>query len=297
MKLEEYRRFTAKSEADKALSTIKGILVGICADDIVNQKEIIELQKWTEKHYFLVNRNPFKEFMQIINEATCKKQFTLQTAEDMFWLCQKYETDYYYNAVTSDLQILNGIIHGILADGELNDLEVTELKEWIDDNIHLSTFYPYDEILELLTSILSDGKIDDYERSRLISYFSDFVTLENKEVNDSLKSQINKTPLRGICTSKPDIYFDGKLFCLTGQFEHGEKTYISQLISDCGGITKDNLTKKTDYLIVGANGDPCWAFSCYGRKIETAISNKKNGIPISIIYESDFWDILQNILI
>ena len=52
------------------------------------------------------------------------------------------------------------------------------------------------------------------------------------------------------------------------------------------------MTQKTDYLIVGNEGNPCWAFSCYGRKVEKAVELRKKGSNIQIINEDDFWNAL-----
>ena len=57
-----------------------------------------------------------------------------------------------------------------------------------------------------------------------------------------------------------------------------------------GGIFKDSVVKNTDFLIVGDEGNPCWAFSCYGRKVEKAIELRKSGSKIQIVHENDFWD-------
>ncbi|GMA55471.1 hypothetical protein GCM10025857_68280 [Alicyclobacillus contaminans] len=52
------------------------------------------------------------------------------------------------------------------------------------------------------------------------------------------------------------------------------------------------MTVDTDYLVVGDQGNPCWAFSCYGRKVEKAVKLRKQGRRILIIHEVDFWDAL-----
>ena len=49
-----------------------------------------------------------------------------------------------------------------------------------------------------------------------------------------------------------------------------------------------------DYLIVGADGNPCWAFACYGRKIEKAMELRKAGARIALVHESDFHDAVQD---
>ena len=48
--------------------------------------------------------------------------------------------------------------------------------------------------------------------------------------------------------------------------------------------------KKTNYLIIGSEGNTCWAFSCYGRKVEKAMEMRKNGVNIVLVNEIDFWD-------
>jgi hypothetical protein len=63
----ELEVFTSKARADKAINSLKGILLGINLDEQVNKKEIDELKKWAENHRGLINRNPFKEFMTIID--------------------------------------------------------------------------------------------------------------------------------------------------------------------------------------------------------------------------------------
>ena len=53
---------------------------------------------------------------------------------------------------------------------------------------------------------------------------------------------------------------------------------------------KIQLQKKTDFLIIGDDSNPCWAFSCYGRKVEEAMNMRKQGYKISIVKEIDFID-------
>ena len=52
----------------------------------------------------------------------------------------------------------------------------------------------------------------------------------------------------------------------------------------------NSVSKKTNYLIVGDDGNPCWAYACYGRKVEKAINLRKEGAQIIIVHENDFWD-------
>ena len=286
---------TSKSQADKAINSLKGILLGINLDKVVNSDEIHELKNWVKKHHELVLRNPFREFMLIIDSIAEEDLGLTETIEDLFWLCQKYEGDnYYYNAVTTDLQTLQGLCHGILADGEISDKEIFDLDKWLDDNEHLNTYYPYDEIRSLVLSIASDGKVIEDERLVLKAYFSQFVNLANSDIQQKIKEDTKEVNISGLCTSEPVVNFDGKTFCITGVLKNETKESLKQKITNLGGITTDSVTKKTDYLVVADNGNPAWAFSCYGRKVEKAVNMRKDGHVITLIHEFDLYDAIED---
>ncbi len=288
--------YTAKSQADKAINSLKGILLGINLDGEVNPKEINELHKWAIAHNDLISRNPFNEFMTIIEETVQNKLPAKETIEDLFWLCQKYESNnYYYNAVTADLQTLQGICHGILADGVVKDKEVFDLNKWLEEHEHLNTYYPYDEVRSLILSIVSDKVIDDEEKIVLKAYFNQFVHLHENEVRNQIDQETVEMNISGLCTSEPEVTFPGKTFCITGVLKRGNRDQLQKDIESLGGIPTNNVSRKTDYLIVGDNGNPAWAFSCYGRKVEKALELRKKEHNIMLIHEFDFSDIVDDL--
>ncbi|HEU4789912.1 MAG TPA: BRCT domain-containing protein [Flavobacterium sp.] len=289
--------YTAKSQADKAISSLKGILLGINLDKEINDKEINELKKWVAVHNDLIKRNPFNEFMTIIEETVSNRIPPTETIEDLYWLCQKYESDnYYYNPITTDLQTLQGLCHGILADGNITDKEIIDLNNWLEENEHLSTYYPYDEIRSLIVSILSDNRIDEEERIVLKAYFNQFVKIQDIVVQKQIDSETSDVNIAGLCTSEPNVIFTGKTFCITGVLKRGNRETLQNDIRKLGGIPIESISKKTDYLIVGDNGNPAWAFSCYGRKVEKALSLRKDGHTITLIHEFDFSDIVDDLI-
>lgn len=293
---QEFKVFTAKQEADKAINSLKGILLGINLDNEVNQEEINELNKWVTEHYVLIRKNPFKEFMTIIQSIILKDMPTKEIIEDLWWLTQKYEGDnYYYDAVTSDLQILHGLCHGILADGVIKDNEIFELDKWLDNHKHLSSHYPYDEIGAMLLSVLADKKIDENERSYLKAYFKQFADIKDKRIKKVIEDETHGISISGLCTSDINIVFEQKKFCFTGILKRTSRKELHKDIINLGGIPIDNVTDDTDYLIVGDNGNLAWAFACYGRKVEKAISLRKKGHRISIVNEFDFCDVVDDL--
>jgi NAD-dependent DNA ligase len=292
----DYRKFTSRSESDKAINSLKGILTGINIDNHVNIKEIEELQSWCKNYHELIDRNPFREFMLMIQELTKSEIGREEIIGDLFWLCQKYENEnFFYKAITSDLQTLQGVCHGILSDGIITDLEIFSLNKWLDSHIHLTTNYPYDEISSLVLSIVSDGKVTEEERKRLKAYFNEFVKLTSTDITNDILEDIKDINIAGICTSNPDIDFDGKTFAFTGLSKRAPRNEIAKQINDLGGLFINNVSSKTNYLIVGESENPCWAFACYGRKVEKAVTLRKEGHLVSIIHEFDFWDCVEEL--
>lgn len=285
-----YRLYTGKSEAHKAFNSLKGIIQGIALDTKVNQKEVDELERWCDEHEFLANKNPFNDLITNIKVIISDNVIEEEEIKDMLWLCDKLENEFeYYDEYTSDLQVLQGICHGILADGVIEDKEVIELKNWLTQNSHLATYYPYDEIYSLIAEILVDGEIDKSERNLLKKYFNEFVNLNDKELQEQINEDIKTIKIGGICSKVSDIRFIDNQFCFTGTSSRSSRSEIAKLIEEYGGKFINSVSNQTNYLIVGDNGNPCWAFACYGRKVEKAISLRKEGAQILIVHENDFW--------
>lgn len=288
---------TSKARSDKAINELKGLLEGIKLDNVVNDSEINELVLWCDKHKELVNRNPFNELMFVIRQAIIDNIPTAEAIEDLFYLCQKYEGDsYYYKAVTADLQTLHGLCHGILSDGIITDEEVFNLHKWLNRNQHLNSYYPYDEIRSLVTSIVSDKIVTEDEKLVLKAYFKQFVNIVDPDIKNKIEEETKGLAIMEYCTSEPEVTFEGKTFCITGALKRGKREELLSEISKLGGIPSNNISKKTDYLIVADNGNPAWAFSCYGRKIEQAINLRKQGHIITLIHEFDFCDIIDDLI-
>ena len=287
----EQQIVTVKARADKAINSLKGIFLGIISDEKIDSYEMKELQLWARENNDLVNRNPFKEFMTLIDNTASNGIPTKEAIEDLYWLCQKYEHDsIYYKGITSDLQQLQGIFHGILSDGELNDTEIFKLHEWLSENEHLNSYYPYDEIRSLVLSIVSDKKIDEEERLILMAFIKQFVELNNNDIKESIDKATTDVNISGICAVDPEIIFENKTFCVTGILSRGTRAELQNAIKNKGGIAVNSISKKTDYLIIGDTSNACWSYACYGRKVEKALDLRKSGHTIVLVHEFDVFD-------
>ena len=292
--VDEYRMFTGKSEMHKAVNELAGLLVGISIDGRILESEFNELKMWYDMHRGLIRYHPFKEIIPAIDAALEDGVLDMEEAEDLIWLCNQLTSKGYYDLVTSAVQQLQGIMHGILADNEINDDEIAGLREWLEINDFLKGTYPFDEVDSLLCSILADGVVTDDERNTLKAFFSEFV--DTKDSYNLTEAEVaalrERYSVTGICACDPEIEIKDHLFSITGTSARATRDEIVEVITEHQGMFSNGVTKKTQYLIVGAEGNPCWAFSCYGRKIEKAMEMRKNGSDISIVHENDFWDVL-----
>lgn len=143
--LMNYRKYTFKSEMDKALRTLEGILDGITIDNCVNISELKELRHWCDYYRNFIYKHPFNEILPIIQDAMKDNILDQEEIKDIIWACRKYQSSLFYYIVTSDIQKLHGILHGILSDNTISKEEIIGLSNWLDENSHLATVYPYDE--------------------------------------------------------------------------------------------------------------------------------------------------------
>lgn len=294
----DYRQFTKPAELHKAVNTLRGIVAGISTDTKIRPSEIHELAHWCEVHSHLRDRHPFSEILPIVEVACSDGVISDEEAKDILWVCGSFaDSGSYYDAVTSTIQFLSGMVHGIMADGEISDSEIAALQSWINANEFLTGTYPFDEINSLLSTIMADKKVDEEERNSLLAFFSNIIEFKNS-FNLTEKNFVElreKYSVDGICARRPEITINGKLFCFTGESYRATRKEIAEIVESEGGLFRKNVSSKTNYLIVGNAGNPCWAYSCYGRKIEEAMNLRKSGGHILIVNEVDFWDAFDNL--
>ncbi len=292
----EYAKYTFKSELDKSLNTLEGVINGISIDGNVNLSEIVELSNWCDQYREMIYRKPFNELIPLIQTAIEDNVLTEEEIQDILWVSNSFKgTSKYYDVITADIQKLHGIMHGLLADNEITLEEIEGLRNWIFENHHLKGLYPYDELFSLVSSVLADGQVDLKEKAMLKVFFSDFIDF-NSTVNiniDEINYLKETIKLNGLCSVEPEVSFCNELFCFTGVSSRLKRSDIQNIVESLGGRFKDSVTKDTKYLIIGDNGNPCWAFSCYGRKVEQAVNLRKSGKSILIIHENDFWKAVE----
>jgi hypothetical protein len=286
---QSYHRFTAPARFEKALNSLIGLVEGISIDRLVNETEINFIRSWLHENRELKSCHPFSELMSLLDAAIADGVLTNEERLDIRWLCEKLRSTDFFDEVTADMQRLHGLMAGIIADSEVTEIELRGLADWLSEHEHLKTCWPYEEVESIITAVLRDGKIDAAEHKLVSDYFSEFIALADNRTITSPKIIQDKS-ITGLCAVCPDLVFEGKKFAFTGSSNRYLRSQFGEIVERLGGTVVGSVSKKLDYLIIGADGNPCWAYACYGRKVEMAVALRKEGARILLIHENDFHD-------
>ena len=114
------KKFNSRAEIEKIINTLTGILQGITVDKEINFSEIEELSHWCNFYRKYENKHPFSELFPTIDNAIKNGFLSKEETDDIYWLADKLITNNEFRDQTSaSMQILHGILHGILADNIL----------------------------------------------------------------------------------------------------------------------------------------------------------------------------------
>jgi hypothetical protein len=275
--------FQSRQDIANAISTLKGVLKGLDIDGQIDSNEIHGLKLWISTYAHLQHLHPFTELLPALQATLQEGRLGAQRKADLLWLCHTLTADTTLDRISASLHEMQGVLAGLLIDGELTEKELLGLREWLQRNQHLRTCWPYDEVDSLVCSVLESRKITSDELELLQDFLSCFLGIE---VEHQGGNQADDVPysLTGICARDPRIEWQNKHFCLTGNFA---EPHLDRLIRQRGGQVIYEVSPELDYLIVGSEGNPCWAYACYGRRIEQAIALRRAGHPLVIVHEFD----------
>lgn len=285
----EYFKFTARSRLEKSINSLLGLIEGIAVDGSINDSEVGFLNLWLGEHRELQDWHPFNELLPVVEQAISDGVLTEDERQDILWLCEKLRSTDFYDATTADIQRLHAVLGGVAADGVISEAELEGLSTWLSEHEHLRACWPYDEIDSLITAVLSDKIIDEQEQKMLMAFFSEFVAiLDDRTITNPHLSE--GASVVGLCAVCPEISFSGSSFCFTGTSFKYSRAQFAEVVKNLGGEVVTSVSSKLNYLIIGADGNPCWAYACYGRKVEKAVELRKKGVRLILVHENDFHD-------
>lgn len=186
----------------------------------------------------------------------------------------------YAGARLNDRKIneLLGLAQGIIADGKVDQTEAEFLYKWMVSERTAINNPLISPLFARIQEMLSDDVLDSDESQELLETLQ-ALTGGNYEIGEVAKS--SSLPL---CSPAPGLLFEGNRFCFTGTFAYGSRRECENKVKELGA-TAGGLINGTNYLVIGIYVTDAWIHKSYGRKIERAVENRSNGLPISIISE------------
>lgn len=193
-------------------------------------------------------------------------------------------------ALNKASQVLAGIVTGIVADGQLHDMEIQMLNTWISSNQEVTGGWPGSAIAELVREVLADGRITDDERAHLLSSLQSLVGNDFAETG-SVAATVAELPF-----DKEGIIFEpGQRLCFTGEFLFGTRSACERLSAKAGLESSASVTKRVRALVVGSHISSDWVSTSYGLKIARAMDLRSEGHPILIVHEREWIAALQHL--
>mgnify|MGYP001548731058 CR=1 FL=1 len=188
------------------------------------------------------------------------------------------------NIQDRQIDTLIGLSKGLIADGSVNQAEAEFLYNWLIQNKGLTENPLIINLYEKVSSMLEDNELDSDESDEL------FKILHKLSGDSSEIGEVAKTSSLPLDEPMPPVEFSGKSFLFTGLFAFGNRKKCQEQVDSLGGTNANSVTKNLDYLVLGTYVNNNWAHETYGRKIEKAVANRNNGLPVAIISEQHWLD-------
>ncbi len=191
-------------------------------------------------------------------------------------------------AHNKSVELLLGIVTGLVVDQQLRDIEIQFLKNWLADHPDVANVWPGCVIAKTISDTLADGLVTEAERSHLLMVLRDMAA-NDFAATGSTGAEVLQLPINDA------VHVDvrDRNVCHSGDFLFGTRAKCEQLTNMAGGCSVGTITRKVAYLVIGTNVSPAWAHTSYGRKIEQAVGLQADGHAIQIISERRWLEVLQ----
>lgn len=182
-----------------------------------------------------------------------------------------------------DISEMLGLAKGVLADGAVSAAEAELLHAWLGRHPEVLQKWPVNRLVERLETIFHDGRVTREEQDDLKELLSDLVG-----GNAGIIVGEGAATALPIDRPAPSVVFPDRVFVFTGKFAFGPRAVCQRFVRDAGGSCDNDVTRRTNYLVIGTFGSRDWIQASYGRKIEQAVEYRESGQVLSIIAE-DHW--------
>ena len=284
------RFFNTKRNLDKAISGLIGILSGVAADKQLSSVELLYLNLWLKAQHSLKDDPDAIDLIDLIEDIVEDGVVTEDEMEDLVTLCNDIadiRAQENVGEYESKVNEFLGLLQGIIADGIVNKNEFQYVCSWIKTNEIIAEDWVVKQVSQRIDDILSDDIVTDEELAEFTEVLKQLTGYQFDESGDAecasiayLEDPINRMD-------------DGCTVCFTGTFLTGTRRTIEDIAKSVGHEPQKSVTKKLNFLVVGELISPDWRFQSYGRKIEKAVQLRSEGLPIRILTEKTWSELIQ----
>ena len=188
----------------------------------------------------------------------------------------------------ADRQIdqLIGLAQGIVADGIVNQAEAEVLQNWLRAN--QGTDNPYvSRLLDHVEDVLRDGVLDEDEGRELHDALMSWTGGGGVDGEESTSASLPLNP------EPRTVLVAENVFVFTGTGVFGTRKMMQDATIRAGGAVERNVTKQTNFVVLGTYVTPAWVHQSFGRKIEKAMEYRdQKGTGLQIVHEKDWMEAL-----
>jgi NAD-dependent DNA ligase len=182
-----------------------------------------------------------------------------------------------------DLSEFLGLAKGLLADGSIAEEESQLVATWLSNHSSAAEQWPLNHLAQRLATMYSDNRVDEAERLQLAEILSSIVGGTAGIILG--EDAATELPLD---VPPPALKWAGSTFVFTGKFAFGTRAECQRQVSSLGALCNADVTRSTDYLVIGTFGSRDWVHTSFGRKIEKAVQYREAERHLSIVGE-DYW--------
>ncbi|SHK37337.1 hypothetical protein [Hespellia stercorisuis] len=147
------------------INELIGIIKGINFDGVINDREVVRLQSWVDKNRNLAYEKYQIELIKMVDSVLEDHMIDDNEKDLMLNTCEEHLKK--IEDRSSRIYEINGIVEGVVCDGEVNEAEVLHLKEWMDaygDSIR--GHKPSAELCKAIDDVLEDGIVTEEEQAK-----------------------------------------------------------------------------------------------------------------------------------
>lgn len=180
-----------------------------------------------------------------------------------------------------DLSEFLGLAKGLLGDGVISREEAALVSNWVVSHPAAAEQWPINHLVRRLSTIFADGVVDEDERGELAGILASIVGgTAGVILGEDASTQLP------FDAPPPEFRWQGSVFVFTGKFAFDTRGDCQRLVVRRGSACAPNVTRDTNYLVIGTFGSRDWVHTSFGRKILKAVEYRTSGVPLSIVAES-----------